>query len=316
MNAQAHLPILPKRLPDADDGWKPLPGSGLAELLRVTLWALLITLPFATIGGGAIYSEWSRKEGARLAAIEAALAHERLVAAPPQATLPVDLAAHGRDLFATACVACHGPSGTGVPGLGKNLTISDFVAALDDQGMHDFLVTGRLDAKPVPMPPRAGRPDLTDDDLRAIVTYVRGLQDPRRLPELPPMTLLTSAPTEDEKATALAAAGGDEELAEYIASGTKLYASTCIACHGPGGTGITGNGKALVNNQFIRSLDDDTLLAFVKKGRDPGNPANTTGIGMPSKGGNPALSDDDLLDIIAYLRTLQPQDARASLNGQ
>jgi hypothetical protein len=33
---------------------------------------------------------------------------------------------------------------------------------------------------------------------------------------------------------------------------------------------------------------------------------------MPAKGGNPALSEDDLLDIISYLRTLQPAEPAES----
>lgn len=64
----------------------------------------------------------------------------------------------------------------------------------------------------------------------------------------------------------LAVAGGDAELAGYIASGNKLFHTTCIACHGKGGAGIPGSGKPLVANQFVQSLDDDGLLAFVKKG--------------------------------------------------
>ena len=39
--------------------------------------------------------------------------------------------------------------------------------------------------------------------------------------------------------------------------------------------------------------------------RGPADPLNTTGVGMPSKGGNPALTDEDLYDIVAYIRTLQ-----------
>ncbi|HZW11486.1 MAG TPA: cytochrome c [Phycisphaerales bacterium] len=97
----------------------------------------------------------------------------------------------------------------------------------------------------------------------------------------------------------------DEEWAEYVANGTKLYGTTCVACHGVGGAGISGLGKALANSAFVQGQDDDTLLAFIQKGRDPSDPANTTGIGMPAKGGNPALSEDDILDVIAYLRTLQ-----------
>ena len=68
---------------------------------------------------------------------------------------------------------------------------------------------------------------------------------------------------------------------------------------------VDRHGKALANNEFIRSLDDDSLLAFIKQGRSPSDPKNTTGIQMPPKGGNPAMSDDDILDVIAYLRTLQ-----------
>lgn len=292
--------------------WTPLPGSGMRDFALAVLWALLIIAPIAGVSGAAIYSDWSVKRNAALALAEAALAHEKLVAAPPEAMLPLDLATHGRDLFATVCIACHGPDGKGIPGLGRDLTISDFVALQTDESFHQFLVTGRPDAKPVPMPPRAGRPDLTDADLDALVVYVRGLQDPRRMPELPEMVFTTEAPSDAETAAALDAAGGDEDLAFYIANGGKLFSTVCIACHGPGGVGIAGNGKALANNQFVQSQDDDALLEFILRGRDPGDPANTTGVGMPAKGGNPALSEDDLLDIICYLRTLQPKGAQAS----
>lgn len=123
------------------------------------------------------------------------------------------------------------------------------------------------------------------------------------MPELP--AAVAAAPSQEQKTAALQAAGGDAELAEYIASGDKLFHSTCIACHGKAGVGVQGNGKALAKNSFVQSLDDDGLLAFIKQGRSPTDPKNTTGIQMPPKGGNPALSDDDILDIISYLRTLQ-----------
>jgi disulfide bond formation protein DsbB len=287
----------------------PCREGDLRECGVALLCALAIAAPVLGLGGRVVFSAWREREEAKAAAVEASFAHERLVAAAPLATLPVNEAARGRDLFLSACVACHGQAGTGVDGLGKNLVESDFVAGQTDEGLAQFLVVGRPFAKPAPMPPKAGRDDLSAEDLRQIVVYVRGLQDPRRLPELPAPKVLVGATTEAEKATALAAAGGDAELAGYIASGTKLFNSTCIACHGAGGAGIKGNGKTLAKNDFIRSLDDDALLAFIKRGRDPSDPKNTTGVGMPPKGGNPALSEDDLLDIIAYLRTLQPAAA-------
>lgn len=294
-----------------DPGQRPVEPT-LRECAKSILTGLLISVPMLGWGGYVVYSNWLAQERERITQVEMRLAHTRLVSAPPKPTLPVSNAAHGRDLFLSTCAACHGAEGKGVAGLGRDLSTSWFVASLKDTDLHAFLVHGRPNGQPVAMPPRGGNPDLQDSDLRDIVTFLRGIQDPRRLPELPPPTIVTKPLTEEEKAKALAAAGGDAELAEYIASGQKLYASTCIACHGPGGVGVAGNGKPLTVSEFVRKTNDDDLLAFIKKGRDPGDPANTTGVGMPAKGGNPALSDDDILDVIAYLRSLQSSAAPSS----
>ena len=89
------------------------------------------------------------------------------------------------------------------------------------------------------------------------------------------------------------------------ARGEELYNQTCIACHGPEGVGVEGLGKNLAESGFVHDQGDQALLEFVKTGRPISDPLNTTGIDMPPKGGNPALSDEQILDIIAYLRTLQ-----------
>jgi mono/diheme cytochrome c family protein len=109
-----------------------------------------------------------------------------------------------------------------------------------------------------------------------------------------------------------ACGGGDDKSADTSAESTgdadkgkNLFATTCAACHGPNGEGVQGLGKPFTGSEFLKGKNDDDLLAFVKKGRPPGDPDNTTGVDMPPKGGNPALSDDDLRDIIAFLRTLQ-----------
>lgn len=295
-----------------DERWQPTTGSGWPETAAAVLWAILIMSPIALIGGWKTYWSWREIHDAEVLARWNADAYERVVAAAPAAILPVNEAAHGRDLFLSVCAACHGPEGQGMRGLGKNLVTSDFVAIQSDADLCRFVVTGRPDAKPMPMPPKAGRDDLTDADIQAVVAYVRGLQDPRRLPELPAPKMILAAAPAAPSVDAVAAAGGDAELAGYIASGDRLFHSVCIACHGKGGIGIPGNGKPLHHNEFIRSLDDDALLAFVKQGRGPTDPKNTTGIQMPPKGGNPALSDDDILDVIAYLRTLQGEKPAAA----
>ncbi|QYK49303.1 MAG: c-type cytochrome [Phycisphaeraceae bacterium] len=255
-----------------------------------------------------VFGQARAREKAAAETEHAAQAYELLIAAGPKPMLPLNELVRGRELFATTCVACHGQSGTGVPGLGLNLVESDFVALRSDAELHAYIIAGRPDAKPMPMPPRAGRPDLTDEDIVRIVAFMRGLQDPRRMPELPPL-VLTVAPSEGDKAAALEAAAGDAELAGYIASGNAIFHTTCVACHGKEGVGVAGNGKALANNAFVQSLDEDGLFEFLSKGRSPTDPLNTTGIQMPPKGGNPAMSEDDILDVIAYLRTLQPSAA-------
>lgn len=88
------------------------------------------------------------------------------------------------------------------------------------------------------------------------------------------------------------------------AHGEELFVSTCLACHGEGGKGIEGLGKDMTTSTFISDLSDQEFLEFIKVGRSVSDPNNTTGVDMPPKGGNPALSDDDIMDIIAYIRTL------------
>lgn len=88
------------------------------------------------------------------------------------------------------------------------------------------------------------------------------------------------------------------------AAGQDLFTATCAACHGPTGEGIQGLGKPLTTSEFTTGQSDDQLVDFIKAGRDPSDPLNTTGIGMPPKGGNPALSDEDLYDIVAFIRSI------------
>ncbi|MBI4791127.1 MAG: cytochrome c [Chloroflexi bacterium] len=89
------------------------------------------------------------------------------------------------------------------------------------------------------------------------------------------------------------------------AKGKTRYDSTCTACHGADLKGITGLGKDLTTSTFVKGQSDVALVDFIKKGRSATDPANTTKVDMPAKGGNPALTDADLGDIVAYIRSLQ-----------
>lgn len=87
--------------------------------------------------------------------------------------------------------------------------------------------------------------------------------------------------------------------------GQELFQTSCSACHGPEGKGVPGLGKDMTGSEFIAGKSDAELIEFIKQGRDPSDPLNTTGVAMPPKGGNPSLSDEDLQDIVAYMHTIQ-----------
>ncbi len=102
----------------------------------------------------------------------------------------------------------------------------------------------------------------------------------------------------------LTACGGSQEPS---APGQKQFISTCSSCHGPTGKGVFGAGKDLTASEFVADKSDAELIEFIKTGRDLNDPLNTTGVIMPPKGGNPALSEEEMQDIVSYLRALQEQ---------
>jgi disulfide bond formation protein DsbB len=92
-----------------------------------------------------------------------------------------------------------------------------------------------------------------------------------------------------------------------IAKGEKLFQQTCASCHGADGHGMPKLGKDLHDNAFTKGLTDQEMLDFIKQGRPAWHEDNTQGVDMPPRGGNPALTDEDLLAIIAFQRTWSPR---------
>ncbi len=91
------------------------------------------------------------------------------------------------------------------------------------------------------------------------------------------------------------------------ALGQVLFTGTCAACHGPTGEGVEGLGRDLTTSEFVGNASDEDLLGFIKAGRPADDPANTSGVPMPPKGGNQSLTDEQLLDIITYLHSIYKQ---------
>lgn len=89
--------------------------------------------------------------------------------------------------------------------------------------------------------------------------------------------------------------------AKAIASGQKLYATSCIGCHGPTAEG--GRGPNLRQRGMWHPLDDDALFTTIKRGV-PG--ADMPGLNLP---------DEQVWHIAAFVRSLTAPAIEASVPG-
>ena len=166
----------------------------------------------------------------------------------------------GKQLFGATCAACHGLTGLGVPNLGKNLVMSRWVKKQSNLQLVEFIKRGRgvedpLNTTKVPMPPRGGNAAFTDEHIGQISVYLRGLQDPRRIPAVLPapkaLVLPAALPTGP-----MASLPGIEESdydAESIRTGQKLFLASCVSCHGADARGIVKLGRDLVKSWRSRT---------------------------------------------------------------
>lgn len=119
------------------------------------------------------------------------------------------------------------------------------------------------------------------------------------------MTLISACAGDSQADSSSAQAGASPQ--GDVSKGEQLFVATCSACHGVGGIGIQGLGKPLTTSEFVGQKSDEELLNFIKTGRPVDDPLNTTGVLMPPKGGNPALTDEEIKDIIAYIRSIHSE---------
>lgn len=219
---------------------------------------------------------------------------------------PISIAS-GQATFKATCAVCHGPEGKGIPRLGKPLRNNPFVQQHSSEELVQFIKVGRAPTDPenttgAAMPPLAGQPSLKERRIENVVAFLRTMQDPSEPP----------ADMSEWIVEAPAPSGEGGETAMLGGVGHDAFVASCSACHGASGEGIEGLGKALDDSPFVASKTDKELINFIKQGRPIWDPENTTGLDMPPKGGNPALSDEQLQQIIQYLRALHEAPADAT----
>ena len=107
----------------------------------------------------------------------------------------------------------------------------------------------------------------------------------------------TEASSDDDEADD-EGSGGDADAGEVV------FAETCASCHGDDAEGIDGLGKPLADSDYVAETSEADLIVVVTDGRAVDDPDNTTGILMPPKGGNPALTDEDVENVVVYIKSL------------
>ncbi len=99
----------------------------------------------------------------------------------------------------------------------------------------------------------------------------------------------------EESETETMPSDGGETMAGTGDKGKEVYGGLCISCHGSGIPGIPQLGDAATWAPRI-ALGKDTLYKNSLQGF-----TGKSGMMMPPKGGNPALSDDDIKSAVDYM---------------
>ncbi len=81
-------------------------------------------------------------------------------------------------------------------------------------------------------------------------------------------------------------------------AGKAVYEETCIACHGKNGRGAIPGVPNMTATGGSLSKPDDVLIANITNGFRSGKAP----LSMPPLGGNPDLTDDDVVNVLGYMR--------------
>lgn len=79
--------------------------------------------------------------------------------------------ADGESIYKQTCIACHGANGEGViPGVPK---LSERMSKSDSELLTNIKNGFQSEGSPMAMPAKGGNQNLTDDDLNAVLSYIR-----------------------------------------------------------------------------------------------------------------------------------------------
>ena len=185
--------------------------------------------------------------------------------------------ARGQATYDKFCVQCHGADLKGyVADNAPSLVSPTFLASADADFLRAAIETGRPDTAMGAYASARGGP-LGPADVNALIR------------------LILSRRTSDRATLAPPAPGN-------VQRGQAVYDATCRKCHGDATTRVSA--LSIVNPAFLASASDDFLTFAVRKGRP----------GTPMEGFGSTLSDEQIGDVVQYLRAQQP-GAPATASG-
>jgi cytochrome c oxidase cbb3-type subunit 3 len=181
--------------------------------------------------------------------------------------------AEGQALFDENCAVCHQEDAIGEPGVAPSLTNPELLSIASDRFFETTIRDGREDTG---MPPFA---HLGRSGVQAIVGYLRSH---------------ARGPNRSEDVDAQPDAHGDPRL------GKQWYDYICSTCHGVDGDGYEagGTGTAIGLPGFLDKASDGFIRETIRNGR-----SNTRMLAFSGPNGLANLSEQEIDDIIVYLRT-------------
>lgn len=145
----------------------------------------------------------------------------------------------GGRLFASNCSVCHGSDAKGAYGF-PNLTDNEWIWGGEPETIKTTILGGRQAAMP------AWRDVIGEDGIRNVAGYVRTLSG-RDIPE---------------------------GISVDLEQGQKIFASTCVACHGPEGKGTQAMGAPnLTDNVWLYGSSFAQIQQTLRYGRNGRMPA-------------------------------------------
>ncbi|MCH8134763.1 MAG: c-type cytochrome [Proteobacteria bacterium] len=197
-----------------------------------------------------------------------------LLLSPPVLAADAAVSDAGKLLFAQTCQVCHQADAIGKPGFAPSLTNKEFLSISSDEFIEATIRDGRAGTG---MPPFGflGQPKV-----QAITAYLRSFAV---LPD-------RSAETDGQPD-----AHGDPRL------GKQWFDFICSTCHGVKGDGYAagGTGTAIGKTGFLGKVSDGYIRTTIKEGR-----SNTRMLGFQGADGLANLTNEEIDDIIVYLRSL------------